>query len=322
MIPITHESRSQFSWHDAGRATLEFGNARNSARERRAKDFSRDLLPNLIVIGAMKAGTTSLHVYLSLHPEIFMSADKEPRFFNEEWNWHRGLEWYEAQFPERAAIRGESTPDYTKFPAMRNVPERIHSVIPDARLIYLVRDPIDRIVSHYVDAYSFGRVHGTLEDELAHFEDCHFVNCSRYYLQLEQYLEYFDPGSILVLVSEELRNDRQRTLQTAFRFLGVEESFAAPEWETTHYGGEDLRRKTRIGYGLLRLAEVVRSSPMRRYLPRQLMAPIRAFNALTARRIQRPTMDESLRAELAEYLREDVDKLRRFTGQQFESWSV
>ena len=270
----------------------------------------------------MKAGTTSLHAYLSLHPEIFMSADKEPRFFNEEWNWYRGLEWYEAQFPERAAIRGESTPDYTKFPAMRNVPERIHSVIPDVRLIYLVRDPIERIVSHYVDAYSFGRVHGTLEDELTPFEDCHFVNCSRYYLQLEQYLEYFDPGSILVLVSEELRNDRQRTLRTTFRFLGVEETFTAPEWETTHYAGEDLRRKTRVGYGLLRLAEAVRSSPMRRYLPRQLMAPIRAFNALTARRIQRPTMDESLRAELAEYLREDVDNLRRFTGQRFESWSV
>jgi sulfotransferase family protein len=269
----------------------------------------------------MKAGTTSLHAYLSLHPEIFMSADKEPRFFTEEWNWHRGLEWYKAQFPERATIRGESTPDYTKFPAMRNVPGRIHSVIPDVRLIYLVRDPIDRIVSHYVDAYSFGRVHGTLEDELANF-DCHFVNCSKYYMQLEQYLDYFDPKSILVLVSEELRNDRRATLQRAFRFLGVDESFTAAEWEATHYPGENLRRKTRFGYGLLRLAEVVRSSPLRRYLPRQLMAPLRAFNALTARPIQRPTLDESVRAELAEYLREDVDKLRRFTGRKFENWSV
>jgi hypothetical protein len=107
-------------------------------------NFSRDLLPNLIVIGAMKAGTTSLHAYLSLHPEIFMSANKEPRFFTEEWNWHKGLEWYEAQFPERVTIRGESTPDYTKLPEIRNVPERIHSLIPDVRLIYLVRDPIDR----------------------------------------------------------------------------------------------------------------------------------------------------------------------------------
>jgi hypothetical protein len=92
-------------------------------------------------------------------------------------------------------------------------------------------------------------VHGTLEDELAHFEDCHFVNCSKYYMQLEQYLEYFDPESILVLVSEELRNHRQATLQMAFRFLGVDESFTAAEWEATHYAGEICAGRPASGTG-------------------------------------------------------------------------
>jgi hypothetical protein len=280
------------------------------------------LFPNLIVIGAMKSGTTSLHQYLSVHPEIFMSVEKEPRFFSDEANWNRGLDWYERHFPEPAPIRGESTPDYTKFPAIRGAPERIHSVIQDVRFIYLVRDPIERIISHYVDSYSFGRVHGTLDAELAHFENCHLVNCSRYYMQLEQYLEYFDPDRILILISEELRNDRRRTLQTAFRFLGVDESFTTTDWETTHYAGEELRRKTRVGYGVLRLAEAVRGSAVRRYLPRQLMTPVHAFNALTARRIERPTMDQSLRAELAAYLRVDVDNLERFAGRRFEEWSL
>jgi hypothetical protein len=278
------------------------------------------LLPNLIVIGAMKSGTTSLHNYLALHPEIFMSADKEPRFFTDEAKWSQGLSWYEAHFPEPAPIRGESTPDYTKFPAIRGAAERIHSVVPDVRLIYLVRDPIERIVSHYVDSYSFGRVNGTLDEELADF-DCHLVNCSRYYMQIEQYLEHFEPEQILVLVSEELRDDRQSTLQAAFRFLGVDEGFASSEWETTHYAGETLRRKTRLGYGLLRLAETVRESPLRKYLPRQLMTPIQTFNRLTARRIERPTMDPSLRGELAGYLREDVEKLERFVGRRFE-WAL
>ena len=270
----------------------------------------------------MKAGTTSLHRYLSFHPEIFMSADKEPRFFTDESKWHKGLGWYESHFPEPAAVRGESTPDYTKFPAIRHAPERIHSTIPDARLIYLVRDPVDRIISHYMDAYSFGRVHGTLEEELAQFENCHFVNCSKYYMQLEQYLEYFDRNSILVLVSEDLREDRQNALRTAFRFLGVDESFTTPAWEKTFYESRDLRRKTRVGYGLLHIADVVRSSGLRRYLPRQLMTPIRAFNAVTGRTIPRPELDDSLRAELIDYLREDVDSLRRFTGRHFETWSV
>ena len=141
-------------------------------------------------------------------------------------------------------------------------------------------------------------------------------------MQLERYLEYFDPDRILILVSEELRDARRRTLQTAFRFLGVDESFTTTAWEARHYAGEALRRKTRVGYGMLRLAEAVRESPVRRYLPRQLMTPIHAFNSLTARKIERPTMDRSLRAELAEYLREDVDKLERFAGRRFEEWSL
>ncbi len=279
------------------------------------------LLPNLIVIGAMKSGTTSLHQYLSVHPEIFMSVEKEPRFFSDEEKWNRGLGWYEQHFPEPAPVRGESTPDYTKFPAISGAPQRIHSVIPEVRLIYLVRDPIERIISHYVDSYSFGRVNGTLDEELADF-DCHLVNCSRYYMQIEQYLEYFDPDRILILVSEELRDDRGRTLRTAFRFLGVDEPFTSPEWETTHYEGEALRRKTRIGDGMLQLAEKVRESPVRRYLPRQLMTPIHAFNRVSARRIERPTIAEPLRAELAAYLREDVDKLEQFTGRRFPAWSL
>lgn len=279
------------------------------------------LLPNLIVIGAMKSGTTSLHHYLSLHPQIFMSEEKEPRFFTDEAKWSQGPAWYEAHFPEPAPIRGESTPDYTKFPAIRGAPKRIHSVIPDVRLIYLVRDPIERIISHYVDSYSFGRLNGTLDEELADF-DCHLVNCSRYYLQIEQYLEHFDADRILILVSEELRNDRQRTLRTAFRFLGVDETFISPEWEITHYEAGGLRRKTAVGYGMLQLAEKVRESPVRRYLPRQLMTPIHAFNRVTARRIERPSMAQRLRAELAAYLREDVDKLERLAGRRFPAWSL
>jgi Sulfotransferase domain len=280
------------------------------------------LLPNLIVIGAMKSGTTSLHQYLSVHPEIFMSAEKEPRFFSDEAKWKRGLAWYEQHFPEPAPVRGESTPDYTKFPAIRDAPQRIHSVIPEVRLIYVVRDPIERIISHYVDSYSFGRLHGTLDAELAHFEDCHLVNCSRYYMQLEQYLEYFEPDRILILVSEELRDDRPSTLRTAFRFLGVDEGFVTTEWDATHYASETLRRKTYVGYGLLRLADVIRESPLRRYLPRQLMAPVHAFNAMTARRIKRPTMDPRLRAELAAYLRADVEKLEHLAGRRFDDWSL
>ena len=169
------------------------------------------MLPNLIVIGAMKCGTSSLHYYLSLHPEIFMSERKELNFFIDRKNWGRGLDWYEAQFPEPLPVRGESSPGYTKYPTFEGVAERLHSVLPGAKLIYLVRDPIERIVSHYLDSYALRREDGTIEDMLADLDDNHYVNCSRYFMQLEQYLRYYPESQILIITSEELEDDRPAT---------------------------------------------------------------------------------------------------------------
>ena len=110
------------------------------------------MLPNLIVIGSTKSGTTSLHRHLEEHPEIMMSTPKELRFFLEDWNWQggswqRGIEWYESKFDSSAPIRGESTPAYTTYPFVRDVPEKMARVIPSAKLLYIVRDPMERIVS-------------------------------------------------------------------------------------------------------------------------------------------------------------------------------
>jgi hypothetical protein len=85
------------------------------------------VLPNLIVIGAQKCGTTSLHYYLSLHPEIAMSRTKELHFFSRRWR--RGLRWYERQFRDPAPIRGESSPSYAFYPVWRDVPERMAEVV-------------------------------------------------------------------------------------------------------------------------------------------------------------------------------------------------
>jgi Sulfotransferase domain len=279
------------------------------------------VLPNLIVIGAMKAGTTSLHYYLSLHPEISMSEDKEPSFFVVEKNWHRGVSWYSSLFPAGDLVRGEASPDYTKFPAISGVPKRIHSIVPGARMIYLVREPIERIVSHYIDAYSFGRVHKSIDRELARFEDHHFVNCSRYRLQLEQYLEHFDADQILVVTSDELRDDRENAMRAVFEFLGVDPTFSSPEFEKVLYRAEEKRRTTRFGYALLSLADGVRRSRLRPYVSPKLMTPIRVFNARAARPISSPQLNPVLRAELEHFLRPDVEWLRAFTGKPLVGWA-
>src|SRR5438309_2284856 len=125
------------------------------------------MLPNLIVIGAARCGTTSLHKYLAAHPEIAMSREKELSFFVEEKNWSRGLGWYAAQFGAQAPVRGESSPAYSAFPLYRGVPERMARTVPDAKLVYLVRDPIARIASHYTHRSASWPDTGALEAWLA-----------------------------------------------------------------------------------------------------------------------------------------------------------
>ena len=95
-----------------------------------------------------------------------MSKPKELNFFIEERNWTRGDDWYRATSTPAARVRGESSPNYTAYPQHLGVPERMHSVIPDAKLIYVVRDPLERIAAHWVHNYAKRREKGDLRATL------------------------------------------------------------------------------------------------------------------------------------------------------------
>ncbi|HET7568427.1 MAG TPA: sulfotransferase [Gaiellaceae bacterium] len=282
------------------------------------------MLPNLLVIGAMKAGTTSLHRYLDLHPEIAMSPVKEPRFFSDDANWARGVEWYEEQFPDAAPVRGEATPDYTKAPEIDGVPERIHAVVPDAKLVYLVRDPIERIVSQYVDQYANADLDESLDAYLrsAPFERLHLVNVSRYMFQIDRYLPLFDGSRLLVVASEDLRDRRRETLATVYRFLGVDESFWDEDAARIHHPSGPKTRKRPLAYRLERAAGRLRATRVGRRVPARVVAAKRALSEAGAAPIARPRLDPGLRRELAAFLREDVERLRAFTGGAFAAWEL
>jgi hypothetical protein len=279
-------------------------------------------LPDFIVIGAMKAGTTSLHHYLSCHPEIAMTAEKEPTFFTAEGNWTKGLDWYRGQFEANGRLRGEASPDYTKFPRHAGVPARMHAILPNAKLIYLVRDPVERLVSHYIDAYSFRRANAPLDRILREPEGRHYVACSKYFLQLEQYLPHYDFEQFLVVATEDLAAQRQETLARIFRFLGVDDTFSSPEFDRVLYERSGHRRNTGAGDAALRLARSLRETPLGHRLPARLMAPVHALNRATSKPVPSPELDPALRLELAEELRPDVEQLRAFTGDRFAAWSL
>src|SRR2546427_5443241 len=141
------------------------------------------MLPNFFVIGAMKAGTTALWSYLGQHPSVYV-ATKEPNFF--AFAWDRGQDWYESLFEGASGepARGDISPSYTQYP--KGVPARIASLVPDARLIYSLRHPIERIQAHYLHAVVGGKEHRPIE--LALDETPWYVTCSKYSTWIKHYL--------------------------------------------------------------------------------------------------------------------------------------
>jgi Sulfotransferase domain len=277
------------------------------------------VLPNLIVIGAAKCGTTSLHEYLHEHPEISMSREKELDFFVPEKSRGRGIDWYESQFDSRAPVRGESSPSYTAHPFYAGAPARIRALIPDIRLVYLVRDPIERTVSHWLHRVSTHAEMPSFEETLESEQGEWIVGLSRYWLQLEQYLAHFPPEQILVVDSDDLRTRRNETLARIFGFVGADPGFRSAEFEREHIPVARPLRRSRAGHailgGLRRTLGSERASAVVARAPARLKEPFRQA-------VERPVLTEKVRARLEDELRGDVERLRAHTGQSFAGWSL
>jgi len=279
------------------------------------------MLPNLLIIGAQKCGTTSLHAYLEVHPDVDMAAEKELDFFIEDRAWRRGVEWYAARFRDDAQVRGEASPNYTGWPVWDGVPQRAASVVPDARLIYLVRDPIERIESHYLQRRLQDGARGDIADVIGDIDDPHnlFVARSRYATQLERWLAHFPQEQVLVLGAEALRDDRHATVERVLAHAGVAGGIDAALLDAEHHRSDD---KAELAHG----AAVVRASAAGRVLeviPARVRAPVtRRLRAALSHPVERQELPAQLRARLAELLAPEAERLRALTGERFEGWSL
>jgi hypothetical protein len=276
-------------------------------------------LPNLIVIGAQKCATTSLHHYLDLHPQIAMSKRKELDFFVAARNWRRGLSWYRSQFTEHRDVMGESSPNYTNYPVHAGVPERIAKIIPKAKLIYVLRDPIERIVSQYVHLYAGHMEHRPFAQALAAPKGRLYLHRSRYFTQLQRFLDCFEQSQILIVTAEELARDRAGTLAQCFRFLGVDEKFTSPKFSGVRHQSRYKRRKTPLGRRIERLIGDHTRGWLRTgvgwHAKRLLYLPF-------STPVPRPAVTDDVRARLTDALKPDIDRLRAHTGRTFEHWSI
>jgi hypothetical protein len=217
------------------------------------------LMPDFIIIGAQKCGTTSLYKYLTQHPCVMRSYAKEVHFFDN--NFEKGITWYRAYFPSffytyslerirgQDCITGEATPYYIFHPL---VPKRIAETIPQVKLIMMLRNPVDRAYSHYSHEVRRGNETLSFEEAIKRegerlsgevsriqldrgyysFNHQHYSYLARgiYVDQLEAWMDLFPRGQILIMRSEDFYSDPQETLRQAIAFLDL------PSWEPKEYG--------------------------------------------------------------------------------------
>lgn len=191
----------------------------------------------------MKCGTSSLHRYLEKHPQVGVSNPKETDFFLPRND--KDLACYRGCFSEPARAYGEVSPNYTKHPSFAGVPRRMHELLPEAKLIYLVRDPIERAISHYVHNWAKQRWSTSIRETMLPVEESWPLTVSRYHMQLSKYLEYYSMRDILVLQSERLRRHPGDVMEGVFRFIGVDPSIAQTEgaFEEEHHVSTEKTRK-------------------------------------------------------------------------------
>ena len=173
---------------------------------------------NIMIIGAMKCGTTSLFDYLSRHPEICPAIVKEPEFFSEK----MGYEKYKSgKYADLFVINKvhrftlDGSTGYTKYPTERGVAERIFKYGLSPKFIYIVRNPFDRIRSHYNFMLKED------EDWNAEIESPHLINTSKYFMQLEEYRKYFPKEEILVLDFDDWKKQPYPVLEGILKFIGA-----------------------------------------------------------------------------------------------------
>lgn len=178
-------------------------------------------LPNFVIIGAMKCATTTLHDQLARQDGVFMSHPKEPNFFSDDDVWARGLGWYRGLFGQAPPgwVRGESSTHYTKLPDHPAAVERLGSVIPDAKLVYVMRDPIERMISQYIHEWSVRKIDKPLDEAVRLHPE--LINYSRYAYQIRPWLDRFGQASVLPVFFERLTREPQAEFERVCRFVGV-----------------------------------------------------------------------------------------------------
>lgn len=273
-----------------------------------------------LIVGGIKCGTTSLFRYLSEHPEIAPCVEKEPKFFNRRYD--RGAKYYKSLWDwkeindQKVAL--EATPSYTRF-TTRN-PENSAKKIAEFKaqenvefkFIYLLRDPIERIESHYNHSQIYPR---TKVRPISEGVDAELIEISKYAMQIGEYYQRFPAENILLLNFDDFKQDSQATLVQVCQFLGIDSNHQF-EKSGVVYNSQDQRRKLAFpGLSLLERTGL-------KSVASQLLSEERKQVArrILGRKQARVKLSQGHRDYILKALQEDLEHLRSHYGFDVNRW--
>ncbi len=295
-------------------------------------------LPDFLLIGASKSGTSTLYRYLQRHPQLYLSEPKEPEYFASEGdaNFARGLDWYAALFAgaQPGQVAGEASGRYTHWPHYPLAAPRIAQTLPNAKLIYIMRHPVERAYSHYTQTIKYAQLftqqHKVRETFEASLErDNVYVDASHYMMQIEQYTPFFPKDALLFLLFDDLKRAAAATLAQICRFLGVADTLDLVQDQPIHANDYQHHKKW---YLRARTTAPLRAIPGAARAARLLPKGARdwLYKAVLARTpigkraedlyIPKPMLPET-RARLLERFREPNARLAEYLGRDLAHWS-
>ncbi len=265
-------------------------------------------LPSFFIIGAMKSATSTLHNQLAAQHNIFMSTPKEPNFFSDDAMYAQGIDWYQGLFAgaKDSDICGESSTHYSKLPDHPKTIARLQLLISEPKIIYVMRHPIERLVSHYIHLWSESVVSCDINQAIDNNPE--LINYSCYGRQLMPYLDAFGADAVLPIFFDALKYQPAQTLVRVGEFIGAPTPLL---WDERLLADNVSQKRIRKfpGYHLLVESKLMTS------LRRQLV-PQKWRDGLKARlRMQeRPLIDQTQRQKLVNIFDQDMAILGEWLG--------
>ncbi|MEM7271203.1 MAG: sulfotransferase domain-containing protein [Pseudomonadota bacterium] len=259
-------------------------------------------LPDFLIIGAMKCGTSTLQAQLKAQSGVFMTDPKEPNFFSDDDVYAKGLDWYRGLYGDapEGALKGEASTHYTKLPTYPDCVSRMRKDLDRPKLVYLVRNPVERLISHYLHLWSMREAPDDFETALS--SDPTLVAYSQYSMQIEPFVNWVGSQNIFLTSLERLKSRRSGELADIGEFLGIDTAWV----DASERMNASADRARAIPLQGLILDNPVAAGLRRALVPKSLRTAIR--NRLIR---QEPELATETRSRLQALFAPDFAKLQK-----------